>query len=34
MSGRAEALGWLGFLLFVAGVYTLRRFLDRFTRSQ
>ena len=34
MSGRAEALGWLGFLLFVTGVYSLRRFLDRFARGR
>lgn len=34
MSGRAEATGWLAFLLFVVAVYTLRRALDRFARSR
>jgi hypothetical protein len=28
-SWRAEVAGWLAFLLFVAGVYRLRRLLDR-----
>lgn len=34
MSGRAEASGWLAFLLFVVAVYSLRRVLDRHARSR
>jgi hypothetical protein len=34
MRVRAEAMGWLGFLLFVATVFTLRRILDRLARSR
>ncbi len=33
-SWRAEAIGWLAFLLFVAGVYRLRQALDRPARGR
>lgn len=33
-SSRAEATGWLAFLLFVAGVYCLRQALNRFARER
>jgi hypothetical protein len=32
-SSRAETLGWLAFLLFVAGVYRLRQALNRSARE-
>ena len=33
-SYRAEATGWLAFLLFVAGVYSLRKALNRSARER
>ena len=34
VSLRAEVTGWLAFFLFVAGVYELRRRLDRSARDR
>ncbi|HLJ67362.1 MAG TPA: hypothetical protein VKX16_08385 [Chloroflexota bacterium] len=33
-SGNAELTGWLVFVLFVAGVYALRRTLDGWARRR
>lgn len=33
-SGRAEAMGWLAFLIFVAGIYRLRHILNRSVRER